>query len=497
MLQLAMLRWIVDYWSNAPATDSNINGHSRRASRRPPGSESRGRRVVLRPSNELTWNDLLQMLTLTTDQMASEADSLQSHSPVRSQSGSVASTETISLQTRDFSRPPGSQSTNEPSRTSIHPSSESSGPGNRPSPHNFDSVESLRVMLTSMNLDEHAKPAVLAYKRGIHSFPPARSVAILFAVARRCPALLTLLSIVFLHMDGGFSSVLILLPLIVFELMRIKEWSVSCERTAGCREDREGRLFLENVDPMIILLSEDRLSLYRPPSLLVVWMNVCSSVPALETGLTAARCAQTTAVAIDFAGNLMSLAQFGVEVSQHGWLYGAGILIKEIILLHSRGGGSQGMSRSHRGTRYSQAASQALQNGQVISRNVQVLIEEEDAKRVIDPLLGVLSIIFGKGWIWAREERRPIPHSTVKIEELDDADASNDPDKLSCEKLVAGESAGGISVFDASIRAKLLAEEPDTSAEKSGAKADTTTELSEVMDLVAICAERGLIEEVS
>jgi hypothetical protein len=73
----------------------------------------------------------------------------------------------------------------------------------------------------------------------------------------------------------------------------------------------------------------------KSPTLLVVWRNMCDSVSALEVGLTAARCVQTTVVAVDFAANIMSLAQFGFEVSQQGWAYGLAVVLKEMLHLHT------------------------------------------------------------------------------------------------------------------------------------------------------------------
>jgi hypothetical protein len=157
-----------------------------------------------------------------------------------------------------------------------------------------------------------------------------------------------------------------------------------------------------------LLLSSDNYSPLRPPTLLQVWFNVQSSVQALEAGLTAARCAQTTAAAAEFADHLMSLAHLGVEVSQKGWVHGLGILAQELIHLHVASGEG----------RYTSAAKGAMRNSQTMARNVQVLVEEDA------PIIGFLQGIVGRGWLWGHDEQQgpPIPESTVVITELKDGE---------------------------------------------------------------------------
>jgi len=440
MLQLAMLRWIVDYWSNtttaAPPPSSN-NSHP------PNGSATSSTASSLTPASlepssqrqpDVQWTELLPMLTMTTDQMATEVETLQQHHPRPQRSASQSAASMGSDYSSQISGRPAAR------RTASASSFPEQSNGTNPAESSVSSVYNLQSMLSGMDVDEHAKPAVLAYQEMINDFPPPHIVAILVSVARRCPALLVLIMHVISPraLTTSLSSSLILVPLIVMELLRIREWSDSCQRvqalmrnksegvTNDTRQDEGASLWMNRdgstIDSMVLLVSGDRLCTYRPPSLLVVWMNIRSSVSALKVGLTAVRCAHTTAVAVDFCGNLLSLASLGVEVSQFGWLHGLAIVAKEVIALHSS-------STTSRDTRYTSAALNAVSNSRKMSRNVRVLLEEENnvVNQLLGPTLGVLSVVIGRGWIWGREEHRPpVVASTVRIEELDNSETSAD-----------------------------------------------------------------------
>lgn len=480
MLQLAMLRWIVDYWSNeatSPPSEASATDQSRRPSQT--SAPPTDRPAAPQQRQEVRWSELLPMLTMTTEQMSTEVQSLQarheSYSSTVLASGATSSGPSTAL-----------------SSTAPRTSTSSSV--------NVDSVQGLYAMLKSMNLDERAKPAVMEYKRLVQSLPPSRSVVILFAVARRCPALLTILSLIFLGLSGGMSTVLILLPFTVFELLRVKEWKDSCERTVPIDEQKDEAPLLEQVDPMVMLLSGDRLSLRRPPVLLSVWLNVCSSVSALETGLTAARCVQTTVVAVDFAGNLMSLAQFGVEVSQRGWLHGLGVVLKEVVMLHA------GADSTHANdTKYSNAAIKTVQNTRTMSRNLSVLMKEEG--HVVNHLFGVLSGVVGKGWLWGRDEGKQVRRSTVEIEQLDDFETEDTDEMPTRPRRVGGSSDHPSSpgpsdrqlrVFEGTLTDHLDAEVDLPAPSERGVEVESNVldDVPELMNLVAECAERGLIDEV-
>jgi hypothetical protein len=418
MLQLAMLRWIVDYWSTRPSDQdtappttrqqqSSATNNSRASSTtavpapvqsgslviqdtvttseapsatpspptpnvsRPRRSSSNRRRLA--NGEEIQWGDLLSMLDMTANQMEEEVH----YDPLTDEN---------------------------------------------------DSVKNLRQMLTSMDVDEHAKPAVDAYKQLIQDFPPSRETALALSVAKRCPASLLLLWRYLMASALALPSTVTLVPFILIEGHRVLRWAEVCHRSVATEEEEEVNLPLsvqrvisipKTVDSMSLLLSSDNFSPLRPPTLLQVWFNVQSSVQALEAGLTAARCAQTTVAAAEFADHLMSLAHLGMEVSQKGWVHGLGILAQELIHLQV----AQGEGR------YTSAAKGALRNSQTMARNVQVLVEEDA------PIIGFLQGIVGRGWLWGHEEQQgpPIPESTVVITELKEGEEEEEVGDLKPE----------------------------------------------------------------
>jgi hypothetical protein len=595
MLQLAMLRWIVDYWSHEE-NDNTSNSNNRSDSRgsRPATTPSRSdettnadgrivRRAVTSPQSfgeprrssssnslvrahphhEIQWNELWSMLEMTTQQMAGEVESLQhvnvadadisagaTSSERRSAQAEPPSTQqSTSRQSDDSTRSTGG------TRTSATPAM---GSGARSSssasvaPSNYDSVQSLRSMLSSMDIDEKAKPAVLAYKRGIAAFPPSRNTAVLLSVARRCPALFTVLWQIVFGMSGSLTCTLILFPFILFEMLRIQAWSEACQRSSTSMQSDDSlttrskdettttstTTYIGNLDPMTILLSGDDYSSRNPPTLLVVWRNMCDSASALEVGLTAARCVQTTVVAVDFASNIMSLAQFGFDVHRQGWAYGLAVVLQEMLVLHTNS--TPGSRNRHPDAKYTNAAMDALTNSQRVSRNVRVLMYEEDVGRVLAPIVTFLHLLLGQGWLWATRQEAPSPStkSTVEITELEELDnLLARPDAPTTDQVYTGhssirsivlEDAGnlestppashGISETEAevgSLQQPSIMSEPqeltgkETEAgsphqpsktleplESTDEETEYLSDLSVIMELIAACDERDLLGEV-
>jgi len=427
LLQLAMLRWIVDYWSYTPpqpqqSTTEQPSQHPSQQSTSesttnpaPPTSTPANNATL--EQQELELNDLLPMLNLATDQMSNEVHSLQHP---QSQS--------------DETRPAATSSTQ--AGTGAVPASTTNSNSAK------DPLLGLHAMLASMNIDDRAKPAVAAYKRNVEHFPPSRDLALSVAIIRRCPACLTLLwHISAASVSQSFTTslriFLLLLPLVGLEMMRIRAWAVACEALSRLLEDgKDASLhlqdtneapptsflpyakFLSFVDPMTILLSGDDDTIVskvqsetnatsgvtsitaqvKIPSLLIVWRNIQSSVKALEVSLSAARCAQTGVVAVEFAKNIMSLAHFGSEVSRHGWMHGLTVIAKEVIFTH-QGDLRRAACGSH--ATFTSAAVSAVHNGQVVARNLQVLsTEDENINHIIGPiasLFGFVSDFFHRG----------------------------------------------------------------------------------------------------
>jgi len=430
MLQLAMLRWIVDYWSYQPhAAQSSASSSTANQTARPTESRPTTDIVATRNSQplqevqqrrDLQWEELQPMLDMTTDQMNEEV-------PAHQPGGSFSEQQSSSRRSQSWSD--SSQQDN-------------------------DSLQNLRYMLHTLDVDDRARPAVMKYKHVVESFPPPRSNAVFLSMIRRCPAMLMLFFRYVTGSDLALASTATLLPFAVMEAFRVLHWAEACQRALesgvrnqvneeAVRSQSRSSPFISlppDMDPMCILLSGDSYAPTYPPPLLQVWINICSSVYALETGLTAARCVQTTAVAADFASNIISLAQFGVEVTQFGWVHGITVLARELMHIHATQSASE--------AKYTSAAVNAIRNGQIVARNVKALSEEEGGNPVVDPIVGVLTAIVGRGWLWGREEEAQL-ESTVTIEELPSDETPSVPKE---PKLLTKESADAKDQSDSESR---------------------------------------------
>eukprot|EP00977_Amphora_coffeiformis_P001099 scaffold227_cov165-Amphora_coffeaeformis.AAC.12 len=184
---------------------------------------------------------------------------------------------------------------------------------------------------------------------------------------------------------------------------------------------------LQGLDPMVILLSDDFHTQEHPSSLLRVWWNLGESVSALQKGLTTARCVQSTAIAADFVENVMSLAKFGLEVQKHGWTHGLMVAFREIFVFHvpdANVGPTEG---------YSHAAYGAYYNSQRLYKNASALSEEGELGSALLPLIGLVPVLLGHGWLWAQGQppRRRTRESTVVIEEIIEGEDGDDASKIS------------------------------------------------------------------
>lgn len=480
MLQLAMIRWIVDYWSYAPPSTNSARSAS-------DGQSNQQRVSVISTSStvtgsntqpELEWNELLPMLTMTTDQMTGE----------------------------------------------IHPGT-TSGPQQTQSMHSATSLESndplenLKVMLASMDVDERAKPAVLSFKQAVEGFPPSRRVAECLSLICRCPAILALVILYGLGSPVAFPSTITLLPFIAFEVLRVQEWTKACQRafaenneTPPSGANASSLLSLPSeMDSMCIVLSDDKYSSFRQSPLLQVWANVCSSVSALEKGLTAARCVRTTAVATEFAGNIMSLAQFGVEVSQKGWLHGVAVMAKELIHMHANSGQSGQVRNGDvvTNTKYTSAAINAVKNGNVVANNVGIILEESGANPSVEAVVGVVKVLFGCGWLWGKEENAASGTDTAanansgqkpandafSLSQQHDSPVIGKTSKTSTETIdIVAACLRDTSEVPVSDDSFTLQNEELT---ESAPATEDAQELACVLERLADAYERGLIDEVN
>ena len=504
MLQLAMLRWISDYWSYQPderessrprhaatpsastqtsgtthrsgnPTTSAENDHTSMSSQivRHTSSDSHGQSTLDVDSfrtHDVQWEELLPMLEISTDHMQNEYETLQSNDVTTDNSGSSNFNATFE-----------------------------SNPNRR-----NDEFDSFKSMLASLNVDERAKPAVEAYKSAVVSFPPRHRTAVAISILRRCPAMLTVLAniLMFQSLQSVFTSIIILSPFVYMEYLRIVRWIETCKRisqisdlsnVAKGRGDNssteptekdwgipEG---LHDVDSMVILLSGDTYSVNCPPSLLLVWHNVVSSVAALEVGLTAARCIETTAVAAEFAGNVISLVKFGLEVSERGWVHGLGVIIKEAINMRESDTQRSSVAR---------AAVGAFHSGKRMGHSFNTLREDENIGIVLHPFLQSV----GLGRLLGVDKA----HRNASASE------SNDNDEKTGDQQQTEQADGpiqreqnGITV-DQEMRDKQASEAFEAMNEIQTRSKDLhqfafQEELSDVMDMVATAYEQGLLED--
>jgi hypothetical protein len=504
MLQLAVLRWIADYWASmpesstkTPAAESSSNSVSPTEStasstqttpspnqttsdpsQTPPTPDETtlptlGRQMSRRSprfrTHEVQWNELLPMLDVATERMSLEARTIHSN--------------------------PTSSNPNSDSAGSTRSASGSFG---QSSPNSDDPFAGLREMLMSLDVDERGKSAVMAYRRAVESFPPNRRTAFTISVMRKTPALLTLVFHLLFARYHLFTVTLFMVPFIVLEYFRVLAWEMCCQEMASAYTHSTGpesdepslvSSMVGNASSMVILLCGDTSSVVRPPKLFLVWRNIQSSVSALEVGLTAARCAQTSIVAAEFAGNIVSLAQLGLEVHQYGLWHGVAVITKEFIAMHIYGNSHPSYGDV---TKYTKAAVGAVENAKVVSRNVEKLAEDDSLDPMLRPLVWTLCTLTGHGWLWGNDQ------PTNEEEQTNDPSTDSDP----TSDLPTDDDA------DSPVRPKESKPPKETAEEESDQVKRTeqyipiqesgqANELSEVMGMVATAYEQGLIDEVS
>lgn len=400
MLQIALLRWIVDYWGYQKPSPSPPSGSSA-------ANESQSTRSpqVQAPNQELQWGELYPMLETAAEHMATEVQTLQ-------QGASISSPQ---------------QSATTSGLGELAPAPESS------SSQGASSLQGLHNLLATMDIDDRARPAVEAYKRHVEELPPSRDVALLVSILRRCPACfaaLWQLMAVSTFQSVATTSVIVKMlgPIVVVEILRIRNWVGTCDslsrmldgiyadpttervipQSTTAEPTSLGLLssLLPHTDPMTILLSGDDdaktvrdvtnetgsvTTQMKIPSLLIVWQNLKGSVSALEASLTAARCVQTGAIAVEFAKNVMSLTSLASEVSREGWMHGLALIAKEVVLHH--GGDVTSRPRGSEAT-FTSSAVKAARNGQRVAHQLGVLAKDDGmVGQIVGPVFGFFGFI--------------------------------------------------------------------------------------------------------
>jgi len=398
MLRLAMLRWIADYWASSRngAEEGIANKRKNTNNNSAKNKEEEHVRIVPdRVQDSATTSQVgakCKISSLNDDSMgpsSSAADPTSSSDEIGWSQLSTMLSLTIEQMIREV-RNSESESGGQYSTTHIH----SSG-----------SIQGLQALLSSFHRNERAKPAVESYKKAIADISPSRNLAMYAGLASRCPAFL---SAVYLYIVFPFDAnlrVLILLPLVCFEAMRVSEWIVQCRRAEGWFRLRNqdtlraaivqgeswvSSLFPLEMTPMEIILSQDTYSPFTPGKLLQVWLNVQSSVVALESGLTAMKCVHTVKVATDVAFHVVSLTKFGMELKSKGFGLGLGLIVLDIFHFHLKKSTSDPSSQHDSNFRGMHAAAvlDIAEKSQMFTRNVSELVEEsKDERNFLSPVV--------------------------------------------------------------------------------------------------------------
>jgi len=426
MLQLAMLRWIVDYWAyrkiSLSGKDSSSGSTSTSSTKSTGRATAPSGPTISTPTNmkksdvqqktankddkseapektpplsvatshgrdfspvDLNWEDLSQMLSTTTGLMENE----------------------VNMNSNDSAIP-----TTTPFGT--HTSTQTTSDG---------SIDNLRSLLSSIDVDNRAKHAIKAYKLAIQSFPPSNQICEILSIIKKCPASI---AAVLLQSYGGEQLLLesfLLIPSIYVEVTRLLTWRKSiiqleCYPTINSGNDSNPP---SDVYGMTILLTTHTDSPHctlpnRPPTLLQVWLNILNSVTVFEQGLQGVKCAQTSIVAKDFCNNVVSLAGLGVQVYNKGLVYGIGVIAQDLLSneIHMRD--EDGLINLKKG-RYVKDALGVVNNGSFVLKNMNEILEEND--RLLGPIIEASLGAFGKGWLWGKtsnEEEELDEHTNEK-----------------------------------------------------------------------------------
>lgn len=407
MLRLAMIRWIVDYWATNDS-EEDIMTKSKNGS--------------INIGNDKTALPVTVGQDRARDGLAGSL-SIHASSNDFESSGAVHTSPSTSIPESHAEGIGWSQLLSMLSLSTEHMyqeiSDSTSGLGNQPRAgqrHNNSSIQDLQALLSSFNQNERAKPAVDSYKRAIADIYPSRNLAICAGLASRCPACLSMVTICSFFPMNAHLCTLVLLPLILFEVMRVSEWIVDCRRAENWFRLRiqDSSLLENNVDgnscisslfpqqmtSMEIILSQDNYSPFTPGKLLQVWLNVESSVKALESGLTAMKCVHTAQVATNVAFNVMSLTMFGMELKDKGLCVGLRLIVSDIFHFHyQKCQRSADESNYQHGQRdnfcdanirggHTAAMLDIVEKSQVLTRNVSELVEEsKDEGTFLSPLV--------------------------------------------------------------------------------------------------------------
>jgi hypothetical protein len=319
----------------------------------------------------------------------------------------------------------------------------------------------LQSMLFSFDVDQRARPAVLAYKRFVHTLPPSRNVAFFIATITKLPCTFALLLGSSLLKTYGMLlwGTLPLLPLCIVEIFLVHLWiktttvsysQISMVESEEKYNNTEAYLLLpQNLDSIDILFafidSEGGKIVMKKHALFHVYRNMQRSVEALEMGLLVARAARTTALAVGFASSIIHLTEFRHELNQ-GWCHGVRLLLTELLeyqelqkqkdtIAHTAS------SSSTSGGKYATAAHIMIRNSQLVAKNVSIMQQDHPViSEMIACATGVVSHILltaaGRGWFWGKDEELTKLDS-IKISEIE---KTNDSKNYPINERIQGEN---------------------------------------------------------
>ena len=481
MLQLAMLRWIVDYWAyNPTAPDADCKASSYSKHEEPNQSSSKTGSFSQQYSNQSAKESDNVNQTDTTSIPTQEQQQVPEPQPRMPSNNGYASNLTWEDLYEMLSTTTGLMETEV--HYQAHPTNTTA---TAPSTSSSGSIENLQSLLASINVNEQAKPTVLTYKKAIQSFPPSHRICEGVATVKKCPAMFSFLVLQSFYNTSDnyrvFES-LLLLPFMCIEMIRILDWFESIHKFSFHPDNNNNRKEETKMDRygMTLLLTTHSDHPHRPisqPTLLQVWFNLQRSCTLLEHGVKGIQCVQTSMAARDFCNNVVSLAGLGVGVYQKGWVYGVGVLASEALSPNNNSGGS----------RYRRELMGVIQNGGQVIQNLAELVEEHEQEHgPFHPVVNGLLTCVGKGWMWGQY-----------VQEDQELNRGRGDDNESTSSLLKHAIQETITLNQKMKQAASVDEDDDDILDVIDDNDEDENDLALLFDLTALALERNLITEVS
>jgi len=469
LLQLVMMRWIVEYWATISSSVAGSRGSCSTSSTTTAASTMNSNTTPVISHKDadhtstaaLGWEEMRSMLSTTANIMMEEISETEifssssdpNHAGNRMQDQNCYSSATLQASSNCVSCEHGDLFPDYPNEDWIasRPPSTFTAPQtvarvfyddlNSPTyttsntKHGNTTIPSvpfsdLQSLLFSFDVDQRARPAVLAYKRFVFALPPSRNVALFMAMITKLPCTIAMLLLCSLSKTNAcvilLWGTLPLLPISIVEIIMVHLWiktiTASPDQTSMV-ESRDRRnnadvyvLFPYSLDSIDILFasidSEGGKVVLKKHSLFHVYRNMQRSVEALEVGVLVARAAQTTALTLGFATSIIHLTEFRHELNQ-GWFHGFRLLLAELLeyqeLQKRNDDDIYTTAHSRSGGKYATAAHIMMRNSQLVAKNISIIQQDHPLiSELIACATGVAShallAVTGRGWLWGKEE---------------------------------------------------------------------------------------------